>query len=1557
MTKRPFFSWSVCLIVALFLAKAAVGAYALGGVEAAARWTAEGLETVASAVGIAQRGSAAAEADAAAPTFVAALGITSLETAVTENFNGLPSTGPSPAWTDDSTLSGVYAAQPNPSPTPGSSLPTVIQVGTGSGTTGGLYSFGNTTATSDRALGSLNSNATGAFHYAVRFVNNTGAEIRGVTVSYVGEQYKLNNNATAQKLDFQYQAASAGTITDANSPSTGWTDVDSLDFTGPQASATTSTLDGNAAANRTAKSASFAVTVADGAELWLKWIDANDSGNDHALAVDDLSVTAFALPETTIDSTTIDGTSATFTFSSNSSAATFQCSVDSGSWETCASPYNIQNLADGGHTFDVKAVNPAGEDASPATHAWTVSTGSGTPTPSATPETTITSSPTDPSASTSATFVFSADIGGSSFECKLDDGSWAACVSPKTYSALSEGDHSFEVRATAGSNTDPTPATFSWTIDLAPETTISVQPGSTTLSTSADFAFTSDDGDATFECKLDSGSFESCSSPASYSSLSNGSHTFSVRAVDVGGTSDASPATVTWTVAKPNSFGASNLLVFRAASATSSNTTGSLVELNKTSASQTAVQTVDLDSSGPLSLRFSGSSTSSAYLSRSNDGASLLLTGHASTTSTGNANTLLTRGVGMLGSDGTFSIATTYTGASGNQTRSATTVDGSVFFITDSGGLFTNSALLPDPVGNFRAAKSFGGTVYVGGTNTSLAPVVTIASATGAAATSLAGLPLASGGDADFFLISSGETGAVYDVLYFLRTTSATVGAIHKYSLVDGTWVSNGSYTTAFGGFGLAAEDNGTGALLYMTTGNGATAANSVRRVADTAGYNQTISVTTADIVTLYTAPAGTTLKGIALAPAPFENRQPVIVPAEVSVAKGSAATSETIGSVGDLDTGPSSVTVTVVGDSTSNGVTISNVQRTGGALTADIETTCTATAATFTLEADDGSATSTQTLTVTPTADTNPTLTYASADTSEGGSVTVSPATGPSDNGSVSSVAIQSQGTYTGTVSVNSAGEVSISNAGPAGTHTITVRVTDACGNSTDATLELTVADITPPSTTITSNPPSATRSSSASFSFTASEPGSTFECSLDSSAFTACTSPVSYTGLEVGSHTFRVRGRDSVGNLNPVATAYTWVVDLTGPTFAPFSPLLHTTSTGARSLFPNVSDPAGVQSVSVTYSVSAPPSYDGEVDLGPSATVACIPSSGSQYVCTIPGVPTGRSVSYYLTATDVPGNSVNYPDPSAPLIYTVGNAPIPAGTYSRLLVDWFTTFSGDVKVVEGVTISGEVNLGAHKFVLGCDATVSGAGSSSFFVGKLEKEYCGPGTFTFPVGAVVLPAVEGEGIVMAPTSISTYTPVIANVTAGTFPSSLTVTVFGNQIGGTVPGEGLRKYWDVTEFGDITADITFQYLDADIQGNESLYQVIRRSGGISQVFGAGSVDAVNNRFTALNVSEFSEWSAALPLSPTSAGAEISGRVVSERGTPLKGVLVTVSGGGLLEPMIVRTNVFGAYRFENLKVGETYVVQALSGRYIFRNPSRLVQLYESLSNETFVGTPR
>jgi hypothetical protein len=82
------------------------------------------------------------------------------------------------------------------------------------------------------------------------------------------------------------------------------------------------------------------------------------------------------------------------------------------------------------------------------------------------PDTTIDSGPSGTVTSDSATFAFSATETGSTFACSLDGATATACTSPKTYTGLAEGSHTFTVRATdPAGNPDPSPASRTWTVD------------------------------------------------------------------------------------------------------------------------------------------------------------------------------------------------------------------------------------------------------------------------------------------------------------------------------------------------------------------------------------------------------------------------------------------------------------------------------------------------------------------------------------------------------------------------------------------------------------------------------------------------------------------------------------------------------------------------------------------------------------------------------------------------------------------------------------------------------------------------------------------------------------------------------------------------------------------------------------------------------------------------------------------------------------------------------------------------------------------------------------
>jgi hypothetical protein len=226
----------------------------------------------------------------------------------------------------------------------------------------------------------------------------------------------------------------------------------------------------------------------------------------------------------------------------------FECSLDGGAFESCSPPEQLQGLALGAHTFAVRAVDAAGNvDASPAEGVWTTIDLTA-------PETTIDSGPDSPTEEATATFTFSADEAGVTFECSLDGAAFAVCTSPAEVGGLTPGDHTFRARARdAAGNADATPDVHLWTVvaPVPPDTSIVSGPPATTTGTVALFTFAADQPGVEYECSLDGAPFAGCETPHEIAGLAVGSHDLAVRAVDPAGKADPTPATYAWTVEAP----------------------------------------------------------------------------------------------------------------------------------------------------------------------------------------------------------------------------------------------------------------------------------------------------------------------------------------------------------------------------------------------------------------------------------------------------------------------------------------------------------------------------------------------------------------------------------------------------------------------------------------------------------------------------------------------------------------------------------------------------------------------------------------------------------------------------------------------------------------------------------------------------------------------------------------------------------------------------------------------------------------------------------------------
>ncbi len=240
----------------------------------------------------------------------------------------------------------------------------------------------------------------------------------------------------------------------------------------------------------------------------------------------------------------------TFSFTSEP-GSTFQCRLDdSDPFAACSGPGNTHTppsgLADGTQTFEVIAIDAAGNvETLAASQVFTVDQ---TP-----PVTTIT--PIGLTNDSTPIFGFSQEA-GSTVQCGFDGGPLGACSGPgSTHTpplALSDGPHTFEVQATdQAGNAEVSPASEDFTVDTALPVTMITGPSGQTNDSTPTFGFSSELG-STFQCRIDGGAFGACSGPGDAHTpavaLTDGLHTFEVKATDAAGNLELTPASRSFTV-------------------------------------------------------------------------------------------------------------------------------------------------------------------------------------------------------------------------------------------------------------------------------------------------------------------------------------------------------------------------------------------------------------------------------------------------------------------------------------------------------------------------------------------------------------------------------------------------------------------------------------------------------------------------------------------------------------------------------------------------------------------------------------------------------------------------------------------------------------------------------------------------------------------------------------------------------------------------------------------------------------------------------------------------
>lgn len=222
-----------------------------------------------------------------------ALDVSSGSYTYAENFDSLTTSTAATGWANDTTLPGwsLFIGT-------GAAAPTYV-ADTGSSNAGSFKSYG-ASGSSERALGGLGSGgayfgspASGGVggYIAVSFTNLTGGALAGFTLGYDGEQWRNGGNTSAQTMVLQYGFGSS--FADV----AGWSAPGGdFDFTSPVTGSTAAAVDGNGTGRIAGLGGTVETAWAAGDTLWLRWVEVNDVGNDHALALDNFSFAVVTAP-------------------------------------------------------------------------------------------------------------------------------------------------------------------------------------------------------------------------------------------------------------------------------------------------------------------------------------------------------------------------------------------------------------------------------------------------------------------------------------------------------------------------------------------------------------------------------------------------------------------------------------------------------------------------------------------------------------------------------------------------------------------------------------------------------------------------------------------------------------------------------------------------------------------------------------------------------------------------------------------------------------------------------------------------------------------------------------------------------------------------------------------------------------------------------------------------------------------------------------------------------------------------------------------------------------
>ncbi len=271
----------------------------------------------------------------------------------------------------------------------------------------------------------------------------------------------------------------------------------------------------------------------------------------------------------------------------------------------------------------------------------------------------------------------------------------------------------------------------------------------------------------------------------------------------------------------------------------------------------------------------------------------------------------------------------------------------------------------------------------------------------------------------------------------------------------------------------------------------------------------------------------------------------------------------------------------------------------------------------------------------------------------------------------------------------------------------------------------------------------------------------------------------------------------------------------------------------------------------------------------------------------------------------------------------------------------------------------NGILSLGAYNLTLGSSASITGDPGITNLVnatstGELRKVFAGTGAFTFPIGG----------------GVSDYSPVTLNFTSGSFASAYVGVNLSKQKhpNNTSSTSYLNRYWSISQSGitNFSCDVTLQYLNSDVIGNEVDIWCGKYSSGAWTLLSVANLDANQLSGTVTSFSTFTGGEqGVLPVVLSNLSSSVSGRDIklswitsfenNNSGFEIERVMVTnenlvfekvgfVSGKGTVN---IPTNY--TYKDRNLQTGK-YKYRL---KQIDHNGN---SAYYSMDSEIEVGVP-